>query len=281
MPAINTSFADFLAATPDLKFTSPDTLHNEARLRTYFLDKMLRGRGKDKVFKGGTKIKEQILAATNNNASFYSPNDVFSPSQGDTLKTVEVGWAFFKTDYSYTEETTTLNAGDPEYDSSPFFKAATMNGAVIIKHRLRADEQYIFDRSRRITTKVIIPFERTDLSLGGRSLFVGQRGWQDLLNQLRGTQDAESRDVWSATPGPVQRGPGGRFVIRHGAGVSTFAYAAHGVVHELAVFVAREDPVKLSLLTLTNRSARRRRLEVVAYNEWCLGPPRAGEQIVL
>jgi len=87
------------------------------------------------------------------------------------------------------------NAGDPEYDSSPFFKAASLNGAVIIKHRLRADEQYIFDRSRRITTKVIIPFERTDLSLGGRSLFVGQRGWQDLLNQLRGTADDEARDL--------------------------------------------------------------------------------------
>jgi hypothetical protein len=87
------------------------------------------------------------------------------------------------------------NAGDPEYDSSPFFKAPSLNGAVIIKHRLRADEQYIFEQSRRITTKVIIPFERTDLSLGGRSLFVGQRGWQDLLFQLRGSADEEGRDV--------------------------------------------------------------------------------------
>jgi len=87
------------------------------------------------------------------------------------------------------------NAGDPDYDASPFFKAATLNGAVIIKHRLRADEQYIFEKSRRVSTKVIIPFERTDLSLGGRSLFVGQRGWQDLLNQLRGTTDDEARDL--------------------------------------------------------------------------------------
>ena len=89
----------------------------------------------------------------------------------------------------------TQNAGDPEYESSPFFKAATLNGAVIIKHRLRIDEQDIFERSRRITTKVIIPFERTDLSLGGRSLFVGQRGWTELLFQLRGGQDDEARDL--------------------------------------------------------------------------------------
>ena len=87
------------------------------------------------------------------------------------------------------------NAGDPDYESSPFFKAAALNGAVIIKHRLRADEQYIFDAAKRISTKVIIPFERTDLGLGGRSLFVGQRGWQELLYQLRGTADEEARDV--------------------------------------------------------------------------------------
>ena len=89
----------------------------------------------------------------------------------------------------------TQNAGDAEYESSPFFSASTLNGAVIIKHRLRADEQYIFDQAKRISTKVIIPFERTDLSLGGRSLFVGQRGWQDMLAQLRGDTDEESRDV--------------------------------------------------------------------------------------
>jgi hypothetical protein len=87
------------------------------------------------------------------------------------------------------------NADDPEYATSPFFKAQTLNGAVIIKHRLRADEQFIFERQKRISTKLIIPFERTDLSLGGRSLFVGQRGWTDLLAQLRGTQDDENRDI--------------------------------------------------------------------------------------
>ena len=89
----------------------------------------------------------------------------------------------------------TQNAGDPEYEASPFFKAAALNGAVIIKHRVRADEQYAFETARRISTKVIIPFERTDLGLGGRSLFVGQRGWQELLNQLRGTAEEEARDM--------------------------------------------------------------------------------------
>ncbi|WP_309606900.1 hypothetical protein [Phenylobacterium sp.] len=86
-------------------------------------------------------------------------------------------------------------ANDPEYETAPFFKAASLNGAVIIKHRVRSDERYIFEQTRRISTKVIIPFERTDLSLGGRSLFVGQRGWRELLSQLRGGQDDEARDI--------------------------------------------------------------------------------------
>ena len=36
------------------------------------------------------------------------------------------------------------------------------------------------------------------------------------------------------------------------------------------------DPVKFSLLTLTNSGAAARRLSVFAYNEWVLGPPREG-----
>jgi len=86
-------------------------------------------------------------------------------------------------------------ADDPDYLSSPFFKAASLNGAVLVKHRLRADEQFVFESPRQSATKLIIPFERTDLSLGGRSLFVGQRGWEDMLCDLRGDRDDEARDV--------------------------------------------------------------------------------------
>jgi cyclic beta-1,2-glucan synthetase len=89
-------------------------------------------------------------------------------------------------------------------------------------------------------------------------------------------RDEASGAVWGATPAPLRRtrrSP--RWVVRHAAGVSRFARAADGIAQELALFVARDEPVKLSLLTLTNRSARRRRLVLFAYNEWALGPPRA------
>jgi cyclic beta-1,2-glucan synthetase len=91
-------------------------------------------------------------------------------------------------------------------------------------------------------------------------------------------RDDESGETWSPTPGPLPRdGASGRFVIRHGAGVTRFARAANGIRHALDLFVDKVDPVKVSLLTLTNESALPRRLSVFSYTEWVLGPPQAGQ----
>ena len=93
-------------------------------------------------------------------------------------------------------------------------------------------------------------------------------------------RDEDDGAVWSPTPGPIRRTrESGRFVVRHRAGVSHFSHASHGILQDLAVFVDATDPVKFSLLTLTNRSSRSRRLSVFAYNEWCLGPPERGGQL--
>jgi cyclic beta-1,2-glucan synthetase len=92
-------------------------------------------------------------------------------------------------------------------------------------------------------------------------------------------RDEETGAVWSPTPGPLPRSPsGGGCTVRHGAGVTTFERLAHGIRHRLEVFVDTTDPVKLSLLALTNESGRSRTLAVYAYNEWLLGPPRTGQQ---
>ncbi|WP_242344168.1 GH36-type glycosyl hydrolase domain-containing protein [Anaeromyxobacter terrae] len=91
-------------------------------------------------------------------------------------------------------------------------------------------------------------------------------------------RDDDSGEAWSPTPGPLPRdSASGRFVIRHGAGVTSFARAASGIRHALDVFVDPADPVKLSLLTLSNESGVARRLSVFAYSEWVLGPPQAGQ----
>jgi cyclic beta-1,2-glucan synthetase len=92
-------------------------------------------------------------------------------------------------------------------------------------------------------------------------------------------RDEDSSEVWGATPSPLPRqADGGRWVIRHGAGVTRYQHAVPGLAQELAVFVAPEDPVKLAVLTLTNEGSERRRLSVFGYVEWCLGPPRSGER---
>ena len=91
-------------------------------------------------------------------------------------------------------------------------------------------------------------------------------------------RDDDLGKVWGATPGPLPRArDDGRRVTRHGAGVTRYAHAAHGITCELAVFVHDEEPVKLSLVSLTNHTGVARRLSVFAYNEWALCPPRAGE----
>jgi hypothetical protein len=71
----------------------------------------------------------------------------------------------------------------PDWAEAPFFKNRVLNAAIIIKHRLRADDQFLFGDFRASATKILIPFERSDLTLGGRSFFVGQRGWIELLNE--------------------------------------------------------------------------------------------------
>ena len=88
----------------------------------------------------------------------------------------------------------TRNADNPEHLASPLFKSPVLNGAVILKHRVRGDERYLFDMAPATGTKLIIPFAASDLSLGGRSLFVEQRGWRELLEQLTGMEDESSHD---------------------------------------------------------------------------------------
>jgi cyclic beta-1,2-glucan synthetase len=95
-------------------------------------------------------------------------------------------------------------------------------------------------------------------------------------------RDEETGAAWSPTPGPLPRtAASGRCVVRHSAGRTRFSRSVHGIGHELDVFVDRDDPVKLSLLTLTNHSPSPRRLGLFAYNEWTLGPPRAAQHVHL
>ena len=92
-------------------------------------------------------------------------------------------------------------------------------------------------------------------------------------------RDDETGESWSPTPGPMARGVTDRCVIRHTAGETRFSRTTHGIDHELTVFVDATDPVRFSLLTLTNDGSTDRTLSVFVYNEWELGPPRDGDHL--
>jgi cyclic beta-1,2-glucan synthetase len=86
-------------------------------------------------------------------------------------------------------------------------------------------------------------------------------------------RDEDSGTVWSATPLPIRdREP---YIVRHGQGYSVFEHTSHGISQELLVFAPLDAPVKISLLRLRNRTARKRRITVTNYNELVLGVSRA------
>lgn len=70
---------------------------------------------------------------------------------------------------------------DTSHKTKPLFVSPAFNRAIILRHRVRGDETYLFSNRRTVATKIIIPFDEADLKLGGRSFFVDQRGYMDAV----------------------------------------------------------------------------------------------------
>ncbi|VEA66891.1 Cellobiose phosphorylase [Serratia plymuthica] len=85
-------------------------------------------------------------------------------------------------------------------------------------------------------------------------------------------RDEENGHFWSPTPLPA-RGRG-HYLTRHGFGYSVFDHRESGIDSQFTVLVAKEAPVKLFLLTLTNTSGRTRKLSATGYVEFILGDLR-------
>ena len=94
----------------------------------------------------------------------------------------------------------------------------------------------------------------------------------DPAGEVLYVRDEASGDIWTATAQPIR--DQGNYVARHGHGYSRFQHQAHGIALELLQYVPLADPVKISRLTLHNRSGRPRRLSVTGYAEWVLGASR-------
>jgi cyclic beta-1,2-glucan glucanotransferase len=85
-------------------------------------------------------------------------------------------------------------------------------------------------------------------------------------------RDEDTGEFWSVTPMPTPSGDPHR--VRHGFGYTCFEHAHADLTSELTQFVAREAPLKLSLLTLQNRGDRVRNVSVTTFLEWVLGERR-------
>ena len=82
-------------------------------------------------------------------------------------------------------------------------------------------------------------------------------------------RDEDAGVFWSVTPGPTPAPA--EYIVRHGFGYTVFEHESYELAQETTMFVAREDPVKITRLRVVNRSARPRRLSLFSYVHWALG----------
>jgi hypothetical protein len=86
------------------------------------------------------------------------------------------------------------SARDRAWSTQPFFNTPVLNASLLVKHNVRSHEQMLFPSPPYIATKVIVPFDRDDLELGGRTIFVGQKGWREQLTLLADGAPGLARD---------------------------------------------------------------------------------------
>jgi hypothetical protein len=84
---------------------------------------------------------------------------------------------------------------EPEYAEKPFFRTPMLNRCFIVKHRYRPDERDLVQAPDASGTKIIMPFDPTDLAAGANSFFVHQRGYQQLLDEVSGDGRIDPRDA--------------------------------------------------------------------------------------
>src|SRR6185437_2175387 len=79
-----------------------------------------------------------------------------------------------------------LNQENEDYLARPMFENSGLNRAIILKHTLRMDERHLFGPGRTTVTKIVLPFDARDLSLGGRSFFFRQMRFEELMSSFLG-----------------------------------------------------------------------------------------------
>jgi len=94
----------------------------------------------------------------------------------------------------------------------------------------------------------------------------------DPIGEIVYIQDQDSGELFTATAHPLQ--DSGTYLVHHGRGYSRFEHQVSGLSLNLLQYVALADPIKIARLTITNHSAKTRKLSVTQYIEWVLGNTR-------
>lgn len=93
-----------------------------------------------------------------------------------------------------------------DFKKSPLFKHPALDKSIILKHRLRAHEMDLFARPRVTATKILIPLDHNDLRAGAWSIFVGEKIFEDAVQQLlemdlkSGGADRDTLDILDGLP---------------------------------------------------------------------------------
>ncbi len=90
-------------------------------------------------------------------------------------------------------------------------------------------------------------------------------------------RDEETGRFWSPMPWPVRSESA--YVSRHGLGYSAFEHTEDQIFSETFTYVAAQMPLKLTTITLHNRSDRKRKISMTGFVEWVLGESRARNSI--
>lgn len=75
----------------------------------------------------------------------------------------------------------------------PLFKNDALDGAIIVKHRVRPHEMELFAGVRSLATKVLLPIDRSDLQAGAFCFLVGERTCERTLLDRLGFDDMDDR----------------------------------------------------------------------------------------
>lgn len=85
-------------------------------------------------------------------------------------------------------------------------------------------------------------------------------------------RDEETAEVWSPTPQPAPASA--PYLVRHGAGYTTFEHHSYGLQQHLHLFTVPDAPMKIVRLRLENKWQRPRRITATYFLEWVLGTTR-------